>query len=105
MTCPSIRTANSEFTSSVTGRVYNIINGHDDKTVTCNSNNVIYLMTCKTCGVQYVGETVQCFRIRMNGHRTSFKTNKRCLLYRHSHGKECGNNRFDHFHTQPIKLN
>ena len=45
-------------------------------------------MTCKTCGVQYVGETGNSFSHRMNNHRSRMKHNKQGLLYRHSHCDE-----------------
>ena len=34
----------------------------------CNSNNVVYLLTCKVCGLQYVGSTSTKFRLRFNNH-------------------------------------
>ena len=30
--------------------------------------NVIYLISCRKCGVQYVGETSQALRNRFNNH-------------------------------------
>ena len=35
----------------------------------CKSSNVIYLITCRRCGLQYVGETGQPLHLRVNGHR------------------------------------
>ncbi len=37
----------------------------------CHSQNIIYIMTCKGCNIQYVGETVTRLSERMNVHRTS----------------------------------
>lgn len=31
----------------------------------CNSSNAVYLITCKTCGLQYVGSTKTKFRMRV----------------------------------------
>jgi hypothetical protein len=42
----------------------------------CKSNNAIYLMTCKKCGKQYVGETKMPVSRRMNLHRSDWKTRK-----------------------------
>ena len=39
-------------TSNVTGKQYNTRSN-----VTCRSNNVIYCLSCRTCGKQYVGQT------------------------------------------------
>ena len=37
----------------------------------CNSTNVVYLITCKSCGLQYVGSTIRKFRLRHNVYRSS----------------------------------
>ncbi len=53
-------------------RVYkNIITEREYKgpaTYTCKTENVIYLITCKKCKKQYVGETYREFNIRMKEH-------------------------------------
>ena len=36
----------------------------------CKSRNVVYLIECKLCHLQYVGETQNALHIRMNGHRS-----------------------------------
>ena len=56
--------------SNVTHREYQALNLTGEK-ITCHSRNIIYLCTCLSCNVQYVGETVQRFNERMNGHRTA----------------------------------
>jgi hypothetical protein len=40
--------------------------------------NVVYLLDCHVCGSQYVGEGVQSFNKRMNGHGSDFT--KKTLL-------------------------
>ena len=35
----------------------------------CKPSNVIYLITCKRCGLEYVGDTGQPLHTRVNGHR------------------------------------
>ena len=44
--------------------------------LTCTSKNVIYLLTCNKCKVQYVGETGQAARDRFNNHKSSINTNR-----------------------------
>ena len=39
----------------------------------CNSKMVIYLLTCKTCNIQYVGKSVPPFRARFNNYRTKYR--------------------------------
>ena len=36
----------------------------------CKSQNVVYLLTCRGCNIQYVGETQQPLHLRINTHRT-----------------------------------
>ena len=38
----------------------------------CNSMNVIYLLTCKVCHMQYVGSTISKFRKRFNQYKSNF---------------------------------
>lgn len=54
----------SSFTSHVTGEKYKLFCNSD-----CTSKNVIYLVTCKKCEMQYVGQTSQSVSRRMNSHR------------------------------------
>lgn len=42
----------------------------------CKSGFVIYLISCKKCGKQYVGQTRQPLHKRLNGHRSSIVNNK-----------------------------
>ena len=68
-TCPQLSTS-STVTSYVTKREYHCIN-HVNAKASCSSQNLIYLLSCQKCGIQYVGETTQRMNERMNGHRTS----------------------------------
>ena len=43
----------------------------------CKSKNVIYLITCKKCGIQYVGQTTQALHCRLNGHRSAILGNQK----------------------------
>ncbi len=40
------------------------------------SRNLVYLISCAKCGMQYVGETEQALHLRMNGHRSDIRTKK-----------------------------
>ena len=68
-TCPDLVTSNS-FYSSVTGRSHSVIN-HSGEQITCKTQNVVYLLTCKSCHYQYVGESCIPLHERINIHRTS----------------------------------
>ena len=49
----------STFTGTVTGETY-IINHRFD----CNESCLVYLLTCNKCKMQYVGQTIDHFRLR-----------------------------------------
>ena len=53
--------------SSVTHRTYSCTN-YEKSYVTCNSSNIIYLITCSNYFMQYVGETAQQLNIRFATH-------------------------------------
>ena len=40
------------------------------------SNEIIYVMTCNICSIQYVGETSNSMNCRCRGHESSIRTNK-----------------------------
>jgi hypothetical protein len=40
---------------------------------TCDSSNVVYLLECDSCKVQYIGETGTAFRLRYNNHKHKSK--------------------------------
>ena len=61
----------------------------------CNSTNLVYLMSCKVCAVQYVGSTTTRFRLRFNKHESRIRAHARFslddksrddLIYQHFHG-------------------
>ena len=62
-TCP-ILMATGEFTSHTTGQAFKI-----NFAASCKPSSIIYLITSRRCGQQYVGETGQPLHLRINGHR------------------------------------
>ena len=61
-TCPVLQ-AMDEFSSHTTGQVFKV-----KFQASCKSPDVIYLITCRRCGLQYVGETGQPLHIQINNH-------------------------------------
>ena len=59
------------FTSAITNRIYPI-----RQHLNCKSKNVIYLVTCKKCSVQYVGSTSNEFKVRFRNHKSTMLTKK-----------------------------
>ena len=70
------------------GKTY-FINHHLD----CNAKNLVYLLTCKCCGIQYVGQTSNKFRYRWN----NYKDNNRKALNGLAHMQ---NHIFEHFEKE-----
>ena len=63
-----ILSTKDRFVSSSTHRVYESVIPEEVPFVSCNSSNVIYLVTCRKCCLQYVGETAQLLRERIRHH-------------------------------------
>ena len=78
--------------SSVTRRKHSLICKRDVE-VTCRTSNVVYLIECKKCHVQYVGETGQELRGRISDHKTRLYkhdvSKKETFLIRHFHRGPC----------------
>ena len=78
-------------------KIYSKTNGKEFRinyNLNCNTKNVVYLITCRVCGIQYVGSTTTTFRSRFNNHRSRINAhlklsseNKRNddFLYQHFH--------------------
>ena len=65
--CKNVRETD-EFTSTSNNVSYKI-NHH----LNCNSNNVVYLLKCKVCNLQYVGQTTNKFRYRWSNYKSCQK--------------------------------
>ena len=75
------------FNSTVTGET-NIINHRFD----CYERCLVYLLTCKKCKMQYVGQTIDQFRSRWNSYKSD--------LRKHDQGAKCmQQDLFNHFCT------
>ena len=61
-------TESKHFSSSVLCRDFQVKHN-----LTCSSSDVIYLITCKKCKLQYVGQTSQKCSVRMNSHKFDIK--------------------------------
>ena len=68
----------SKITSSDKRREYNPLSN-----VNCQSSNLIYLITCKHCGIHYVGQTKNRILIRFQGHYHDIKTKNDTTVARH----------------------
>ena len=66
-TCSQVKTT-SEFKSHSTGKTFEI-----NQVLNCESHNVIYLISCKKCNLQYVGKTETSLGARFSRHKTSIR--------------------------------
>ena len=83
------------FESFQTKRQYKI-----NRNLNCNDKCLIYLLSCKICGLQYVGSTTDRFRLRWNNYKDSDRKAQRGeehiqpKLFQHFHSE--GHNGFLH---------
>ena len=75
--CPTINTSGA-LTSTTNGRKFQSM-----QKVTCQSSNLIYVITCKSCGIQYVGQTKNRLLTRFQGHIFHITHNNDTTVGRH----------------------
>ena len=84
--------------STVTHRSYQVVTPPNCDQLNDHSANVIYLLTCSTCHLQYVGETVQGLNERFTGHRSGIKNPAKygsCrILSEHFNNGICSNSKY-----------
>jgi hypothetical protein len=71
MTCKNIQCTQT-FSSTHTGEKFIIYYNAN-----CKTENIIYLLECAMCGLQYIGETKQQLSKHLNGHRSARHTSSR----------------------------
>ena len=84
------------FKSTTYNRTFKILNN-----VNCNSSNLIYLITCSLCDIQYVGETGDTLRNRMNRHRSNIRLNQNTAVAIHFNSEK---HSLRHLSVIPIEL-
>ena len=76
-TCPHFYQGN-EVTSNSTNQTFKI-----QHHMTCSTPNVIYLIECKQCSMQYIGQTKRSLRSRFNNHRFDIENNRNSTVAAH----------------------
>ena len=88
--CKNFLITDSKFRYTVTGKTF-FIKGN----LSCDSCNVIYLITCSNCRVQYAGSAIN-LKQRFRICKSDIKTNKdRCSTARRFKNKCCSPNNKD----------
>ena len=73
--CPLYSRDTTKFQSSVTGKSYGITGK-----ITCKSKNLVYVINCRKCKRQYVGETGHSLRERLSQHRSDIRLKKNTAI-------------------------
>ena len=60
----------------------------------CDSTNLIYLLICKGCGEEYIGETSRTLRERVSLYKNRIGDPKLGTIYVEKHVRSCGNQQF-----------
>ena len=92
--CTHIKRTN-RFYSTTYNKTFKISNNFN-----CSSSNLIYLITCSLCKIQYVGETGNSLRNRSNRHRSNIKLKQNTAIGIHFNTK---NHTLKHFTITPIE--
>jgi len=92
-TCENLTECQS-VTSSTTKFVFKI-----RQNLTCNSSNLIYLVHCKECQKQYVGQTKRSLRLRANNHRADIVNQRNSTVGIHFNSGRCS---LEDFQITPI---
>ena len=66
------------FTCTVTKRNFIIL-----QHISCVTKNLVYLITCRLCSLQYIGETGRMLRDRINDHLSAIRLNKDTPIGKH----------------------
>ena len=78
VTCCAI-VATTSFVSASNKQKFNgkyLFSTDEKAEINCKSTNIVYMISCNICGIQYIGETVQALYSRMSQHRTTAKTGR-----------------------------
>ena len=76
-TCESTRSCTTVQSNS-TKQIFQIVGD-----LKCSSSNIIYLIECKFCGKQYIGETRRSLRCRFNNHRFDIQNQRPSTISSH----------------------
>ena len=82
------------FSSSATGKKYLL----PEEELNCQSSNLIYLVTCSACSMQYVGRCETSLKVRHHKHRTQLRHKTEGIG---RHFDKCGG--YENFHISVIE--
>ena len=74
----------SEIISTITKQSFRIQTEMD-----CNSSNIIYMIQCDSCDIQYIGQTKRSLRHRFNNHRFDILNSRNTVIGIHFNQLRC----------------
>ena len=86
--CQTCLNVNETDACTTTGKTYKI-----NYQFNCNSKYLVYFLTCKVCLKQYVGQTVEDFRLRWNNYKSNDRKYQKLESCMQQH-------LFDHFNSE-----
>ena len=84
VSCPILNESKT-FKSTNTGKTYKI-----QQKLTCTSDWLVYLATCKRCAGQYVGKSKTIFKLRHSNHKQEIKNQRGGLGHHYGGSGQCG---------------
>ena len=96
--CP-VLVEGKRFKSENTQKIYTI-----RQKLTCDSDWLIYLCTCRKCGGQYVGKSKTKFKLRHSNHKREIKTKMGGLGHHYGGDTGCGYENFSVILIEQVKF-
>ena len=89
-TCPIFHPVNYVH-SPITKRKYDVVNHSFPEFIDCSSTNVVYLLSCNNCDLQYIGQTGRKLRERIREHKAAVRSGRgKCpYLIKHFNSGPC----------------
>jgi len=87
LTCKHHAVSTKRFTSTAFATTHSV-----EGSISCKTENVIYLITCRVCRVQYVGETGRNLASRLTNHRSDITHTKNTAIAIHFNSHENSTN-------------
>ena len=85
-TCPNLEECNFFYSKITNQKFHPVLNSCIS--LNCMTENVVYLISCKLCDLQYIGETKNSIQRRFTGHRSSINSGKTNQLIHHHFHKD-----------------
>jgi len=86
----------NQFKSTINNKTFKLLNNAN-----CSLSNLVYVITCSLCNIQYVGKTGDTLRNRMNRHRCNIDINQNTAVAIHF---KSNNHNLEYLAVTPVEL-